>query len=68
MTPAYMTEYGPIEYEPPMNLCSLARYNVAQCARLRMAQAHKDGESELWKGERITFWSTLSAALPYSFK
>jgi hypothetical protein len=33
-----------------------------------MAQAHKDGESELWKGERITFWSTLSAALPHSFK
>ena len=68
MNPSYMTEYGPIEYEPPMRLCSLARYNIAHCARLRMREAHETGKFELWRGERITFWSTLSAALPYSFK
>ena len=68
MNPSYMTEYGPIEYEPPMRLCSLTKYNIAHCARLRMREAHETGKFELWRGERITFWSTLSAALPYSFK
>ena len=68
MNPSYMTEYGPIEYEPPMRLCSLRRYNIAHCARLRMREAHRDCEFELWEGERIAFWSTLSAAVPYSFK
>ena len=68
MTPTYMTDSGPIEYTPSVRLCSLSRYNVAHCARLRMREAHRTTNTELWKRERVTFWSTLSASIPHNFK
>jgi hypothetical protein len=68
MNPSYMTDNGLVEYEPPSRLCSLRQYNVAHCARLRMQEAHRNADTELWKRERVTFWSTLSASIPHSFK
>ena len=65
------------EYEPPATLCSLGRYNIAQCARQRMQDAHYLGYhagddhkpwTERWKRERTTFWSTLAHSIPYNFK
>ena len=69
--PTYISHGVEIEYEPAANLCSLRRYNIAQCARQRRSDAHplgKPDESvELWKRERISFWSTLRASIPYTF-
>jgi len=65
------------EYEPPATLCSLRRYNIAHCARKRMEEAHTYGyynsndatyAVELWKRERMTFWSTLARSIPHNFK
>jgi hypothetical protein len=69
--PTYISHGVEIQYEPADNLCSLRRYNIAQCARQRMSDAHHFGTSdesfELWKRERISFWSTLRASIPYTF-
>ena len=65
------------EYEPPAALCSLRRYNIAHCARQRMRDAHCLGYhagdnhkpwTELWKRERMSFWSTLAHSIPHNFK
>ena len=64
------------EYEPPATLCSLRRYNIAQCARQRMQDIIHNGyreddpahSMELWKRERISFWSTLAHSIPSDFK
>jgi hypothetical protein len=58
------------EYEPVASICSLRRYNIAQCARQRMYDAHNSNEDsfELWKRERISFWSTLARSIPDTFK
>jgi hypothetical protein len=60
-------------YTPPSDLCSLRRYNIAQCSRQRMSDAVcRRGDSgdwcEYWKRERISFWSTLAHAIPDKFK
>lgn len=59
-------------YTPPPGICSLRRYNIAQCARQRMSDAHCRGNGpewfEIWKRERESFWSTLSHAVPDNFK
>ena len=62
-------------YEPPAGVCSLRRYNIAQCSRQRMYDAHMrpedtDGSDwfEYWKRERVSFWSTLAHAVPDNFK
>lgn len=59
-------------YTPPPGICSLRRYNIAQCARQRMSDAHCTGNGaewfEIWKGERESFWSTLAHAVPDNFK
>ena len=57
-------------YTPPRIICSLRRYNIAQCARQRMYNAHTADEDsfELWKRERVSFWSTLARAIPDTFK
>jgi hypothetical protein len=70
MNPTYMTDSGPIEYTPPVEICSLRRYNLAHCARLRMleALASLQFDFELWKRERVTFWSTLRESIPHNFK
>jgi hypothetical protein len=69
--PTYISHGVEIQYEPADNLCSLRRYNIAQCARQRMSDAHHfgtpDKSFELWKRERISFWSTLRASIPYTF-
>lgn len=66
------------EYEPTASLCSLRRYNIAVCARQRMQDAHFKGYhagdddhkqwTELWKRERVSFWSTIVHATPSNFK
>ena len=58
------------EYKPVAALCSLHRYNIAQCARQRMSEAYhaNDDYLEKWKGERVSFWSTLARAIPDTFK
>ncbi len=65
------------EYEPPATVSSLRRYNIAQCARQRMQDTHFSGYHadddykqavELWKRERISFWSTLARSIPDNFK
>jgi len=61
------------EYTPAATVCNLRRYNIAQCARQRMYDAHfagvEDGYSyQLWKRERETFWSTLARSIPDTFK
>jgi hypothetical protein len=72
--PAYVDTDGvEYTYEAPQHLCSLRRYNVAQCARKRMQNAHHfykndpEGSLELWKRERVSFWSTLAHSIPYNF-
>ena len=69
--PTYISHGVEIQYEPADNLCSLRRYNIAQCARHRMSDAHHfgtpDESFQLWKRERISFWSTLRASIPYTF-
>ena len=59
-------------YTPPPGICSLRRYNIAQCARQRMYDAHCSGNGagwfEIWKRERESFWSTLAHAVPDNFK
>jgi|LakMenEpi03Aug12_release.lakeMendotaPanAssembly.Ray.scaffolds.fasta_scaffold43382_14 hypothetical protein len=59
-------------YTPPPGICSLRRYNIAQCARQRMSDAHCSGNGagwfEIWKRERESFWSTLAHAVPDNFK
>lgn len=69
--PSYISHGVEIEYEPRACLCSLARYNIAQCARQRMSEAHHNygtGDSfELWQRERVSFWSTLRASIPPHF-
>jgi hypothetical protein len=64
-------------YTPPGIICSLRRYNIAQCARRRMQDAHSRGFHEpdnaeyctkLWRRERFSFWSTLAHAIPDNFK
>ena len=57
------------EYEPSADICSLRRYNIAQCARQRMYNAyHSEGDwLDVWKGERISFWSTLARSIPADF-
>ena len=64
-------------YTPPLGICSLRRYNIALCARARMQDAHHHGfynpddaehGVELWKRERISFWSTLARSIPNTFK
>ena len=70
--PTYISHGVEIQYEPAANLCSLRRYNIAQCARRRMSNAHHlgapDESFELWKRERISFWSTLARSIPNTFK
>ena len=65
------------EYEPSATLSGLRRYNIAQCARQRMQNAHHKGYhepdsadycAELWKRERMTFWSTLQHSIPQKFR
>jgi hypothetical protein len=58
------------EYEAAANLCHLRRYNVAHCARQRMYNAHHSREDafELWKRERVSFWSTLVRSIPTDFQ
>lgn len=58
------------EYEPVAGICNLRRYNIAQCARQRMCDAFNSDEDsvELWKRERVSFWSTLARAIPDGFK
>jgi hypothetical protein len=65
------------EYEPPAELCSLRRYNIAHCARQRMQIEHFNGyhadddykqSVERWKRERVSFWSTLAHSIPHNFK
>lgn len=65
------------EYEPPAGLSSLGRYNIAHCARQRMQNAHFGGYhagddyksfSELWRRERMSFWSTLAHSIPHNFR
>ena len=71
--PAYVLNGVEYTYEPPQHLCSLRRYNVAQCARQRMQDAHHfykndpDGSFELWQRERVSFWSTLAHSIPDNF-
>jgi len=70
-SPAYIDIDGQqYEYEPKTTLCSLRRYNIAQCARQRMIGAfhEQDDFVEKWKGERASFWSTLARAIPDTFK
>ena len=60
------------EYTPPSVVCSLRRYNIAQCARQRMYNAHTNATNgddwfELWKRERVSFWSTLAQSIPSEF-
>jgi len=62
-------------YTPPSIICSLRRYNIAQCSRQRMYDAHMRPENtvgsdwfEYWKRERVSFWSTLAHAVPDNFK
>lgn len=76
--PSYTDTDGCVyTYTPPSNLCNLRRYNIAQCARQRMQDAHYHGFHnpddaaygvELWKRERISFWSTLAHSIPDTFK
>ena len=69
--PTYIENGFEFEYEPRACLCNLSRYNIAQCARQRMINAHsnftEDGGYELWKRERVSFWSTLQASIPPHF-
>lgn len=69
--PTYMHHGCVIEYEPAFSICSLRRYNIAKCARERMAEAHFTGNPdesfELWKRERYSFWTTLRASIPFTF-
>lgn len=69
--PTYIDNGIEIAYEPRATICNLSRYNIAQCARQRMADAHnhykEDGGFELWKRERVSFWSTLQASIPPHF-
>lgn len=70
-TPTYIDTDGcAYEYEPSISICSLRRYNIAQCARQRMYNAHgsDDDSFELWKRERISFWSTLARSIPADFQ
>lgn len=60
-------------YTPPSIICSLRRYNIAQCSRQRMYDAHCRPDDngdwfEYWQRERVSFWSTLAHAVPDKFK
>jgi len=71
--PAYCIDGVEYTYEPPFNVCSLRRYNIATCARQRMQNAHSlykgnaDESFELWQRERVSFWSTLAHSIPNNF-
>lgn len=69
--PTYISHGCVIEYEPPLSICNLTRYNIAKCARERMSLAHSVGTAdqsfELWKRERYSFWTTLRASIPFPF-
>lgn len=60
-------------YAPPPGICSLRRFNIAQCSRRRMLDSfhRSDDKGEwfmYWKRERVSFWSTLAHAVPDNFK
>lgn len=60
-------------YTPPSIICSLRRYNIAQCSRQRMYDANcrlddNGNWFEYWQRERVSFWSTLAHAVPDNFK
>lgn len=72
--PTYIDTDGcEYQYTPHDGLCSLRRYNIAQCARQRMydancATGNERDWFELWKRERVSFWATLAQAIPSTFK
>jgi hypothetical protein len=76
--PTYIDTDGCVyTYTPPGVICSLRRYNIAQCARQRMQIEHFNGYHadddykqyvERWKRERVSFWSTLAHSIPHNFR
>ena len=60
-------------YDPVDNLCNIRRFKIAMCARQRMESAHISGAKDgfwfdTWKGERLSFWSTLARSIPNEFQ
>lgn len=58
-TPTYKSYGYDIEYEPMYHMSTLAWFNIARCARLRMTEHCHD--IYRWRGERRTFYSALQA-------
>ena len=72
--PTYTIDETQFAYEPRAGLTSLCWYNIANCARKRMRDAHfqhtdKDPDAGflLWKRERETFWTLTRKSIPDKF-
>lgn len=72
--PTYKIANTEFSYAPRCAVTSLDWYNIAHCARQRMADAHfsfTDKELDAgflrWKRERETFWTLVRKSLPEPF-
>ena len=54
-----------IEYNPATFLNNLEWFNIAKCARERMAEAIQKGDFIMWQRHRKTFYVALSKMLLY---
>ena len=60
MKTIYRSGYALIEYNPTTFLGNLEWFNVAKCARERMAEAMQEGDFIMWQRHRKTFYVALS--------
>jgi len=61
----YKRDESLVEYDPVNFLGNLEWFNIAKCARERMAKATKQGDFIMWQRHRKTFYVALSKMVLY---
>jgi hypothetical protein len=65
MKPLYKYHESLIEYDPIHFLGNLEWFNIARCARERMAEATHQGDVTMWQRHRKTFYVALNKMVLY---